>query len=319
LNGVALRKSANRQRQQSGDEGGKVFHNSEFPGCALNLDSAGSGMLIHKAHPSRWQKAWLRSARWGALIWLGFFATDLFGAPLARTEATRIGKKIWQNECNGTISGLTSWNSGENFASLGIGHFIWYPEGERGPFEESFPKLVAFITSHGTNLPDWLSRTPGSHCPWKSRAEFARAQQTAEMKQLRQFLADTIDLQSQFMVDRLQHSLPKMLAEADANERPKVQENFQSLLATAEGCYALVDYVNFKGEGILHSERYRDQGWGLLQVLEEMRPGHSLPTAEFSRSAAIVLTRRVHNAPAARNESLWLPGWLNRVNGYSRG
>jgi hypothetical protein len=48
-------------------------------------------------------------------------------------------KKIWQNECNGTIAGLTSWNAGEDFASLGIGHFIWYPKGRRGPFEKVFP------------------------------------------------------------------------------------------------------------------------------------------------------------------------------------
>src|SRR4051794_39519410 len=64
---------------------------------------------------------------------LGFSAVNL-----SEGEAKRIGQKIWQNECNGTISGLTSWNAGEDFASLGIGHFIWYPEGRRGPFEESF-------------------------------------------------------------------------------------------------------------------------------------------------------------------------------------
>ena len=60
------------------------------------------------------------------------------------SETRRIGKKIWQNECDGTLAGLTSWNTGENFASLGIGHFIWYPKGVRGPFEESFPAFVDF-------------------------------------------------------------------------------------------------------------------------------------------------------------------------------
>ena len=34
----------------------------------------------------------------------------------------------------GTISGLTSWNVGENFASLGIGHFIWYRKRPARPF-----------------------------------------------------------------------------------------------------------------------------------------------------------------------------------------
>jgi hypothetical protein len=72
---------------------------------------------------------------------------------LSHTDALKIGKRIWQNECNGTIAGLTSWNEGENFASLGIGHFIWYPKGQRGPFEESFPKLINFISRRGAKLP----------------------------------------------------------------------------------------------------------------------------------------------------------------------
>jgi hypothetical protein len=68
---------------------------------------------------------------------------------LSHREAMQIGRKIWQNECGGSISGLTSWNTGENFASLGIGHFIWYPQGQRGPFEESFPKLVLYVERRG--------------------------------------------------------------------------------------------------------------------------------------------------------------------------
>jgi hypothetical protein len=47
-----------------------------------------------------------------------------------------IGKKVWANECDGKVEGLTSWNGGEAFPSLGIGHFIWYPAGRRGPFDE---------------------------------------------------------------------------------------------------------------------------------------------------------------------------------------
>src|SRR5574337_1281959 len=80
---------------------------------------------------------------------------------LSKAEALRIGRKVWRNECGGTISGLTSWNEGENFASLGIGHFIWYPEGNRGPFEESFPKFLTFAASRGIELPDWLR--PAAH------------------------------------------------------------------------------------------------------------------------------------------------------------
>ena len=42
--------------------------------------------------------------------------------------------------------------------------------------------------------------------------------QTAPMKELRQFLASTIDLQAEFLVQRLQQALPKMLAEGGAGQ-----------------------------------------------------------------------------------------------------
>ena len=244
----------------------------------------------------------------------------IFGAiKLSHAEALRIGKKVWQNECKGTVAGLTSWNAGENFASLGIGHFIWYPKGMRGPFDESFPKLVSFVSNRGAKLPKMLLGAGELPCPWNSRAEFLRAQQTPEMKPLRQFLADTVDLQAEFLVTRLQAALPKMLAEATPSARARVEKNFERLASTTNGCYALVDYVNFKGEGVLHTERYNNQGWGLLQVLEEMRENAPDIVNEFSRAAIAVLTRRVENSPPARHERRWLPGWINRVRSYSRG
>jgi len=245
--------------------------------------------------------------------------TSAFAAiNLSPAEAQRIGHKIWQNECNGTISGLTSWNAGEDFASLGIGHFIWYPEGRKGPFEESFPRLVAFVSGRGAKLPSILSGASERPCPWNSRKEFLAAQESAEMKDLRQFLARTVDLQTQFLINRLESSLPKMLAETSATDRDAVRHRFEQLASSPRGCYALIDYVNFKGEGVLSTERYANQGWGLLQVLEQMSDANPNPVAAFSQAAASVLTRRVHNSPPARQESRWLSGWIRRVNGYSR-
>ena len=79
----------------------------------------------------------------------------------------------------------------------------------------------------------------------------------------------------------------------------------------------LIDYVNFKGEGVLLTERYRGRGWGLLQVLEGMSTGSGAsPTAEFAESAARILRERVENAPPGRNEQRWLAGWLSRVALY---
>jgi hypothetical protein len=241
---------------------------------------------------------------------------------LSPSDTQRIGKRIWQNECNGTVAGLTSWNSGENFASLGIGHFIWYPKGQRGPFEESFPKFLSFAGDKRALLPVWLRHTAGDSdavdCPWNSRAEFTQASQTVRMKELRQFLAKTVDLQAAFMVERLQQALPKMLAEAAPAERASLRQRFDRVADSPSGCYALVDYVNFKGEGVLPTERYAGQGWGLLQVLEGMSQESSGREAvkDFAGSAKKVLTNRVRNSPPERNESQWLPGWLNRINTY---
>ena len=237
---------------------------------------------------------------------------------ISQADGLRIGKRIWQNECNGTVPGLTSWNSGEDFASLGIGHFIWYPKGMRGPFEESFPKFLDFAHERNVTVPVWLNQATA--CPWNSRAEFLSAQNSAQMRELRQFLAQTIDLQAQFLVARLQQSLAKMLNAAAPNQRDNVERQFARVASTSRGCYALVDYVNFKGEGVLETERYRGEGWGLLQVLERMHGTESGTGAarEFSNSAAAILRRRVQNSPPERHEARWLPGWLNRVRTYNQ-
>jgi hypothetical protein len=283
-------------------------------------------MLMDKPNSSRkhQRRQNCRTRFLSSLVFLAYVAAGsqlLSGITLSHGDALRIGKRIWQNECNGTIAGLTSWNEGENFASLGIGHFIWYPKGQRGPFEESFPKLVSFIANHGAKLPKFLLGTGDLPCPWNSRLEFLRAQQTPEVKQLRQFLADTVDLQAEFLIARLQDALPKILAEAAPSDRANVQRQFERMASTPQGYYALADYVNFKGEGVLHTERYQGQGWGLLQVLEGTRgsDGGAAAVDEFSRSAKAVLIRRVQNSPAQRHESRWLSGWLHRVTSYNPG
>jgi hypothetical protein len=249
----------------------------------------------------------------------GWFAHDLPAAlSLSHQETILIGRKIWKNECYGTIAGLTSWNEGENFASLGIGHFIWYPAGLRGPFEESFPKLIGYVRQRGAKLPRPFLGPEVAPCPWRSRAEFLAAESSLEMKQLRTFLADTIDLQADFMVMRLREALPKMLATAAPNERAPVERQFDRVASSAQGCYALIDYVNFKGEGVSPTERYHGRGWGLLQVLERMSGagGGAAAVQEFSDSAGTILRERVANSPPERNEARWLGGWSSRVASY---
>ena len=255
-----------------------------------------------------------------AILFLSAASVRAEGITVTEAQALSAGSKLWKNECDGTVEGLTSWNSGEDFASLGIGHYIWYPAGKHGPFEESFPELVRFLAAEKVALPTWLSEVPV--CPWNSREEFLQDRHGARLTALRELLAKTVAWQARFSANRLQASLPKMLAGLDAAQGAKVRAQFERVARSPNGVYALVDYVNFKGEGVLPTERYRGQGWGLLQVLVGMTgdsasgPG-AAATGEFAASAARVLTERVSNSPPERGETRWLPGWKSRVRTYA--
>ena len=238
---------------------------------------------------------------------------------ISEAQALEAGKRLWQNECGGRIDGLTSWNGGEDFASLGVGHFIWYPAGRRGPFEESFPRLVEYFRKNGVALPAWLRADVP--CPWPTRESFLADFHGARLTELRSLLAATVAQQARFAAMRLEAALPLMLESVPSNQRAVVRQRFEGVLAAPGGVYALVDYVNFKGEGIKITERYNRQGWGLLQVLLAMggEPNGRQGMREFAAAADRVLTERVANSPAARGESRWLPGWRARVRAYASG
>src|SRR5205814_7376354 len=110
-----------------------------------------------------------------------------------------------------------------------------------------FPKRASFVSVRGAKLPQFLLPGHNSFCPWNSRAEFQEAIDSPKMRQLRQFLVDTIDLQAQFLIARLQDALPKMVAQAA--DRENVRFQFDRVASSPQGCYSLVDYVIFKGEG----------------------------------------------------------------------
>ena len=237
---------------------------------------------------------------------------------LTMQQTQWLGERIFANECNLKIPCLTSWNAGEDFPSLGIGHFIWYRADQQDSFVESFPALLSFYRSEGVPLPQWLEELPGQHSPWQNRAEFLADQQGERLQSLRSFLNDTRDTQVKFIMRRMQSSLPSLLANAEKPEQ--IQSLFYEIAATDPplGMYALIDYVNFKGEGTALSERYQGQGWGLLQVLETLsntRDQSPLMT-QFAAAARAVLARRVANSPSERNEQRWLKGWNNRTHTY---
>ncbi len=241
-------------------------------------------------------------------------AAPVPGIQLTPGDAYKIGRKIWQNECGGTKEGLTSWNAGENFASLGIGHFIWYPAGVRGPYEESFPKLMGHLQAQGVALPVGIKVGP---CPWRTKAEFEAAKRSPEMTALRDMLHSTVPIQASFLVNRFLQGTRKVVDATPALQKELVEHHIQALAATPNGLYAMMDYVNFKGEGTNPSERYQGQGWGLQQVLMGMQgqPIGQDAAREFARSAKDTLSRRISLAP--KNETQWKAGWHKRCESYA--
>ena len=127
-------------------------------------------------------------------------------------------------------------------------------------------------------------------------------------------MQQTKDRQSEFILYKAQ----RVVMSIDKHLSPEKKTMLAHLLSIPQGLYAVVDYINFKGAGLKESEKYHDQGWGLLQVLEAMEyVEDSLSILqEFGRSAKQILTQRVLRAPADRGEDRWLPGWLARIDTY---
>ena len=116
------------------------------------------------------------------------------------------------------------------------------------------------------------------------------------------------------------NEVPKILAAAPSSEKARIEANYRKVGTTPQGTYALIDYVNFKGDGTVPTEKYKGQGWGLLQVLGAMKdvPVGASAAAEFAASAKRMLSRRITNSPPERGEKRWEEGWHNRCATYSR-
>lgn len=238
-------------------------------------------------------------------------------ASLTPHEAIEIGVKVWQNECGGTVEGLMSWNDGEEFASLGIGHFIWYPPHARGPFAETFPELIQFFKSRKVDIPRWIEDARG--CPWKNQDEFRSSLQanTKQMIDLRRLLQKNIPLQAQFLQMRLEQALPNLFANISNERKARIESLYNRILACPNGLYAILDYVNFKGYGTSKDEAYDGLGWGLYQVLDNMSNLSDEDLVnQFVKSAKEILERRVNHAPPLRREHRFLKGWFSRLDSY---
>ena len=230
---------------------------------------------------------------------------------ISSDDAKKIGQQIYVNECSGKPENLVHWKDGEEFVSVGICHAIWCAKDKCGIFQEAFPELREFLVKNGVNFPkEFLGKSP-----WNEAKE---VDQNSELvRKLRTMMLETIDLQTEFAITKLKGLLPKLLKQATQSNQANIRIQFNRMTDSGlAGIYALVDYLNFKGAGA--KERYKNCGWGLQQVLEDMKGQEKGPDAiaEFANSAERLLELRVKNAP--RPESQWLPGWKNRINTYRK-
>jgi hypothetical protein len=234
----------------------------------------------------------------------------------------RIAARIFRNEARGEVRYLTHWGAGEDFPSLGIGHFIWFPAGVDAPFDETFPALTGWLRTHGARcpMPAWLAELEPFDAPWPDKAAFDAAQDTQEMRELRQWLAGTAPQQARFIAAHFVQRWNELALPAD--EKKTLTELLQAMVEVPEGLFAVVDYVNFKGLGSNPRERYDGHGWGLLQVLGDVASGRQPRDApsdlvrRFSEAAASRLEHRARLAPPGRDEQRWVPGWTRRVSEY---
>jgi hypothetical protein len=229
-----------------------------------------------------------------------------------------ISDHIFANECSSNVKKLTWWNKGESFPSFGIGHFIWYPAGVEEPYQESFPDLINYYRLQGIKLPKWLDTLNPFYVPWSNRAEFFSQFNNHKLSELRLFLNQTQDIQIAFIILRLRSTIPLLSFDQNNENQRQIKYKISQLLSTSRGIFALTDYINFKGDGTLPQERYQNQGWGALQVINTMGLPEIPENAPelFSIAAEKILIRRINNAPPEKNEKQYLKGWQNRLETY---
>lgn len=253
------------------------------------------------------------------LILLLLFSHASTFASISEFDAKKLGMVIWNNEAEKRIDLLAYWGSYSTFPEIGIGHYIWYPQGQTGPYTAQFPPLCAYLESRGVQFPQWLLEAYlAGGAPWQTREEFLY--DTQRTNELRQFLAATVDLQTQFMIKRLEDEWADILAAAPSERQAQMQLYFELMRSSLLGTYALVDYLNFKGSGLNPREERNGHRFGLLQVMLDLPDG--LNEENITKAFAICAARRLVNyiaefAPEYRPVK-FLAGWVKRVSTYSR-
>lgn len=236
---------------------------------------------------------------------------DSLVTSMSDAQLSKVAHQIFQNEAGGKREKLAYWSPNEDFPSLGIGHFIWFPpsaSAARARFGgDSFPPFLRFAVSEGAQLPPVLAKLgPNFVCPWPNRSSFEHMA-PSEREALVRFLDETKPLQIKHILQRFERARSAFRADPHGTS---ALAKMEAVAASPAGAYPIVDYVNFKGEG----DRSNPFSWGLWNVLLQMK-ATSAEQAHyaFADAAAVVLGQRVDRNPKDR---VFLKGWLNRIQTY---
>jgi hypothetical protein len=252
---------------------------------------------------------------------------------LNKDQLLSLGYRMWNNYAGGTVDGLTKWDGSDadhQFMYLGIAQNIWLPEGSNSLFQADWPTVAQRLEELGCKIKPWMLKD----CPWSTKEEFDEHFNGKKMTWLRTHLSKEkfVRAQAFCIAERLQRSIDpsspdSLLTGLTADQSALVQKNFDLVAHCSDplGIYALIDYVNFKGEGRLSgTEKFNGQGWGLLQVLLNMQaPAEGASDADvmkaFVQSAKFTLCQRVINhkiQDPTNNDVQYLDMWVAHLNDY---
>ncbi len=120
--------------------------------------------------------------------------------------------------------------SKRDFASLGYGHFIWYPAGEPQKFDQTFPDMVQYYIDNRVAIPDWLKRQKDIGLPWSSREEFEGARdRDKRFKELENILINTKGLQTKFFFDRVVDAIPEIVEYLPKEKQEHIKRSYNAV------------------------------------------------------------------------------------------
>ena len=147
---------------------------------------------------------------------------------LTKEQKKVLSQEIWKNETGKKEKFLVFWNPNEEFLSLGIGHFTWYPNGATKIYTQTFPSLLALFQKKDVLLPEWLKKATLNGSPWQNKKEFydAQKQNDSRIEYLKTLLTNNMSLQVDFIIERLDKSFPNIVKKAPRKKRSNIKKNY---------------------------------------------------------------------------------------------